>query len=249
LPMILLTGSRAGLAAGGLALLAALALIARAPIVPQRLRISRAISIRRGLLLAAIAGVVVLAAVLAVLFARALSVDRLMTEDPADNLRFAVLPTLLRMARDFFPFGSGFGSFEFVYRIYEPENLLGPRYLNEAHDDWLQLIIEGGLAGLAIAAVFAAWLIRTFIGIIRGKAGLGRDRRLMAFGVIALLLLASLVDYPLRTPMLSTLFVLAVLEGRAQKSKSVAKASVRSETNGFTGPVVTDRAPRPIPEH
>jgi O-antigen ligase len=212
LPMILLSGSRAGLATGGAALLMGLVFIARAPLLPERVFLTRTVSVERRVLALAIAGILLALVVLSIVFARALAVDRLLTEDPADNLRIAVLPVLLRMAGAFFPFGSGFGSFEFVYQVYEPTTLLGPRYLNEAHDDWLQWIIEGGLPGLLIAGVFAIWLVRTLRGAVRTQAGIGRDRRLLALGVIALLLVASFVDYPLRTPMLEVLFVLAALE-------------------------------------
>lgn len=212
LPMILLTGSRAGLATGGVALLMGLVFIARAPLLPERWVIGRAFSVDRRMVALAIACILLASVALAIFFARALAVDRLLAEDPADNLRFAVLPVLLQMARHVFPFGSGFGSFQFVYQIHEPTSLLGPRYLNEAHDDWLQWIIEGGLPALLIAFVFAGWLVRTLLQAIRSRAGLDRDRRLMALGVMALLLAASLVDYPLRTPMLEVLFVLAALE-------------------------------------
>ena len=59
------------------------------------------------------------------------------------------------------PFGGGFGSFEAAYKIVEPVNLLSLQYLNHAHNDYLELAIEAGLPGLALAGlwiVLIGWL-------------------------------------------------------------------------------------------
>lgn len=113
----------------------------------------------------------------------------------------------LAMLRDFVPFGSGLGTFQELYRGYENIAIIGPTYVNHAHNDLLELLIETGIFGLAALAAFLVWFLpRTW--------RMWRDNRnspmvLAASIVICVLFLHSLVDYPLRTAAMSTLLALA----------------------------------------
>ena len=116
------------------------------------------------------------------------------------------------MAVAFQPFGAGFGSFESVYLGFEPFDLLRSTYLNAAHNDLAQIIIEGGMGAIALLVVFFWWWVRTTFVIWSTRSSsqialLGRAATLAT----GFLLLASLFDYPLRTPLLACFFaVLAV---------------------------------------
>ncbi len=208
-PMIFLAGSRAGLICAGLGLLMAVGLIAQAPLVPQSFSLGQKLQLSRnallgglGLLFAALVAVVVLSS-------RALALDRLFDDGALENLRWQVLPTLTEMTGDQLVWGSGFGAFEYVYRIYEPVALLGPKYLNNAHNDWLQYVIEGGLpATLVLLAAMMAFAGKS-IAAWRSDAGELRRRRLMAAGVLLLFAVASLVDYPVRVPSIMVVVALA----------------------------------------
>jgi O-antigen ligase len=208
-PVIFLAGSRAGLICAGIGLLLAMGLIVQAPLVPQSFALSKRVKLSRSLVMGSIGLLFALLTAVVVVSSRALALDRLFDDGALENLRWQVLPTLLEMAHDLFVWGSGFGSFEYVYRIYEPVTLLGPKYLNNAHNDWLQFVIEGGLpavlillSAIVVAAghTFAAW---------RAEAGELRRRRLMAAGVLLLLGVASVVDYPVRVPSVMMLAALA----------------------------------------
>ena len=114
------------------------------------------------------------------------------------------------MIRDFLPWGSGFGSFEPVNWIYEPDLLLMPLSMNQAHDDWLEIVVTGGVpAALVALLAVLAWAIRA-AGIAR--AGMAKSSIAMpGLGLVILLLLgvASLSDYPLRVPSLASLMICA----------------------------------------
>lgn len=126
------------------------------------------------------------------------------------ELRLQILPDLMKMAWYYFPVGSGFGSFDTVYRIVEPFKMLGLEYLNHAHNDFIEIVIEGGLpALLAIMTFLGLWAWRVVViwricptsnKILYGRLG---------SVVSASLLLASAVDYPLRTPILAFIFTIA----------------------------------------
>lgn len=196
--MIPTTGSRAGLALGALALLTAIGLAA-----PAGARALRSLSRGRRWLVA-VAAAAALAAVIvsALTFSRAESVRRLFDSDPMDDARIRLLRPLLAMTREFFPVGTGFGSFDPVYRGFEPSTNLMLTVMNQAHDDYLQVVLEAGLPGLVLLVAFVGWWGWTSAGLWRRPAD-----RPGAFGrlgsvLLLLLLLASATDYPLRTPLM-----------------------------------------------
>jgi len=140
--------------------------------------------------------------------------------------RLAMLPTLLDIARDNWLFGSGLGTFDPVFRAYEPVHLLMTQYLNHAHNDYLELIIEAGLPAVIGLLVFGGWWISRGLPLLRNQ-GLQNPGQLwftrMAFMGSAIMLAHSLVDYPLRGAAISTLFALfcAIIAKRANVSRRV----------------------------
>ena len=171
--------------------------------------------------------VVGILAILGLIFAtqQTQALDRLVQGDPLEENRGQVLPVLWEMTRAMLPWGSGFGSFEFAFRAFEPVEMLQPKYFNEAHNDLLQWAIEGGLPALAIAVAFMLWVVGRALSAFHGKASanpmaggeLGfrlSDPALQRLSVLLMgeLVLASAVDYPLRTPiMMAVLAALAAI--------------------------------------
>lgn len=122
-------------------------------------------------------------------------------------------------AQDFLPFGSGMGSFDPVYRSYEPVETLRAAYFNQAHNDYLEIWLEAGWPGVALVIVTFVWWGRRSWSAWR--AGSHPDRDLQRAASVALLLIAahSTADYPLRTETIAVIFALccAILEGAAQE--------------------------------
>ena len=141
------------------------------------------------------------------LLSRSLAFDRLFRGNEVEELRVQLLPTLFTMLKDYMPWGSGFGSFEHVYKIYEPQELLRPNYLNQAHNDWLQYLIEGGIPALLIVICAATWFAaRVWIAAINWRGvNPAKYTALMCIAVIGFLLAASIGDYPLRVPSIMAL--------------------------------------------
>jgi O-antigen ligase len=203
--LLLATGSRAGLALGAAGLLGAFVIVYRA-------RASKGMTWRRRAAYLAPLLVIFLAVGATLYFARDVALQRLLTEESA-NIRTGLAPIYQQIVWDFFPFGSGFGSFDPVFRMYEPAETIGPSYLNHAHNDLFQIVIEAGLIGAALVLLFAAWFARRAwqLWSVRGRTE--REERVLLgrAGSLVILLLAasSAVDYPLRTPLLSFIFVIA----------------------------------------
>ncbi|NNC51823.1 MAG: O-antigen ligase family protein [Erythrobacter sp.] len=135
---------------------------------------------------------------------------RLLEDSALEDLRAKLLPILVEMAGDFQPWGTGLGAFEHAYRMREPIELLGPAYVNEAHNDWLQIVIEGGVPAILImglSAVIVAWRA---VALLKQKPLYFEARSWLGLGLLAVLGIASLVDYPLRVPSMMVLGIIAL---------------------------------------
>lgn len=214
---ILATGSRSGMLLGALALMMVLALIGR--LVKRRLRRAP-----RWVFPALVAGAtLVVVGVIALSFAvdRADAINRLISLDGAEDMRARARPTVLSMIALYMPFGSGFGGFDPIFRIHEPFELLKLTYFNQAHNDFLGIALDGGLAGIAVLVAGILWWLVATIRVWRDEPGdavlLGR----LGSAIILLVLVASLTDYPARTPTIMAILVIASLW--------LTRASVSSE--------------------
>jgi O-antigen ligase len=109
-----------------------------------------------------------------------------------------------RAARAYFPIGSGTASFQPVYHMQEPLASVTTTFMNHAHSDWLELLLETGIVGIAFAALFLAWWVVRVRAIWRAEEP---DPFAQAAVIAtAAILLHSVVDYPLRTAALSAVF-------------------------------------------
>lgn len=198
---ISLTFSRAALLLALLAGISCLALVWRQ---------NSARSNRRPLLYAG--GAIVVALLVAFQFGFVGFVQKMESGSVMSNLRWPVAAITWQAARDFMPVGSGFGSFVPVYEMYAPRTLLWQNYINHAHNDWVELLLTGGLAAFVLAIGFLLWFVAAASAVWRREPP-GFKIHAIALAraasiVIVLLLLHSIVDYPLRTIALSTLFAL-----------------------------------------
>lgn len=223
-----MTGSRAGSALmagviGALLLFAALRYRSRA--VLRKARSSRFDALSRKLALPIAVVLAMLVIALTQQLSQTEAIVRLNEQDANAELRFRTLPYVVDMAWSYLPLGSGFGSFEFVYKIIEPDALLSTSFFNQAHNDLLQIIIEGGVPAIIILVVFLRWFVHRLVVVAqalwRGQNGqaVAPDTWLLAALVLAMLviLLGSIADYPLRTPLVMAYF--AALTGVATRIK------------------------------
>jgi O-antigen ligase len=119
-----------------------------------------------------------------------------------EEIRRVTLPA----AMDFFPAGTGLGTFEEVYRRYEDPASISRTFVNHAHNDYLELVMELGAPGLVLIALFAAWWLYTLRALTASSSSAFAWAAWIAIGV---LLAHSTWDYPLRTAGLSTVLALS----------------------------------------
>lgn len=210
--IILISGSRSGLFAGviGVASIAGVVHFRRrsdrrkVPGVRAWLRSNLS-------LMAVMAGAIALV-LIAAISGRAASIQHALESDAARDPRSQIWPVVFRHLSDFLPMGAGAGSYERVFQVVEPAELLDSTYSNHAHNDWLEVVFTTGLPGalILIAATFAIAAAGWRLMRRSPSASAVRLAR-VGFVIVLLLALASLADYPLRVPIIAGLFVEACL--------------------------------------
>lgn len=113
--------------------------------------------------------------------------------------RFMIYADSWRWAREAPVFGTGLGSFETVYPSYQDTALAA--VVSHAHSDWLELLLETGMAGASLALASAAWAAVSAARTWR-SARSSEMRALIAGASAAAVAFAvhSLIDFNLQIP-------------------------------------------------
>jgi O-antigen ligase len=207
LPMILVIGSRAGMAVAGVAIAISLWLY----FVGVKAR-NGTINRRSLIFMGLVGGLLVAMVVAALALGRAESVQRAIAWDAESDLRLRAWTEIADFACDYWPWGTGFGTFVDVYQVHELRELLIPAYFNQAHNDWLEILLTGGVAATIIATIaIIAWARRVWQ--LGGFSTAGPNEQLARLGlaIVFLFALASITDYPIRVPSMAAILMIAVL--------------------------------------
>ncbi len=214
LPLILMTGSRAGLILAVVGIAFAL-WVYRPPVsvarAADRLNDKHVRWVTYGLVFA-------LLAMVTVVVLRTPALERIVGTDAADELRVLALPVIARATGTFLPFGSGLGTFVETYQIYEPDKLIMANYFNHAHNDFAELVLTAGIPGVLLLLWTAVLALASFRSLVRnrklnvdGRGGTAQVLGRAGFSVLSMLALSSIADYPLRVPSLMLLGVVAAV--------------------------------------
>lgn len=208
LPLLLVTGSRNGMAMMVIGLVS----------VPFLYTMPGGGSARDGggrrhVLRAIVALVVLALVVLTVLLGRAAAIDRLVETSAMEDVRFQAWGSMLSTAMTYFPMGGGLGAFADLFKINEPSELLASTMFFHAHNDWLEVLITGGLPALLLVGVAAVAFVRMAVRWWRSRGARDEDMLLGGAGLWMVLIFAaaSIGDYPLRVPSLACFFCVIVL--------------------------------------
>lgn len=132
----------------------------------------------------------------------------------AQDLRFSLLPDLVYLLNGYWPTGSGLGSFVPIFAAQENLDNVFVAYINHAHNDWLEWLIETGLVGAILLGSFLlSILIVAALTLFRGRKERGAGNRLVVLGGAMLVTVAihSAFDYPVRMPAIAAVMALALV--------------------------------------
>ncbi len=82
--------------------------------------------------------------------------NRFIVANPMEDLRWELFDSTVLGIQQFFPFGSGLGTFSDIYRAIQPLGQTGG-FVNNAHNDYLELLFDTGVVGAIIIA--GVWLL------------------------------------------------------------------------------------------
>lgn len=217
-PLILVTGSRSGMLTAAVGLIGAVLLyVSHAPSYRGSAK-AKSVTPIWG------AAILVCLVLVTVYFSRAEAIERIFTEKGMASDRGDFWTSSLQLFWQYFPLGFGPGGFVPAFQNTEPLALLNGAYLNRLHNDWLETALTFGVPGILLMLAGAVYYLRRSFVLwmrmdgARSAVALGR----MASIIIAILGIASLSDYPLRTPAMAGFAALVLVWfGHARPSPNV----------------------------
>lgn len=184
-------------------------------------------------------GILAVAAIVATLFFAPLPASLVARLDSvAGDLRWPMLLHSLDVWRIYWLFGSGLGSFSDVFMTYEKLEWLFPTYVNNVHNDYVQLGIETGIFGLVALVLFSFGLAGAVPSGLRAHRSATRASALAGLAIVVAFSLHSLVDYPLRRPAAVLIFAVGI----------AALCRARADAARISEDERTSLASHPIPE-
>lgn len=175
--------------------------------------------------------------------------SRLASTDPLVDYRYFISSTTFTALREFFPVGSGFGTFVPVYKMFELPEAIMPAFVNHAHNDWLELAMEGGVPAILLLVLFLVWFLAAAVRSWRIGGNSTSDLVPRAASIAALGLMAqSIVDYPLRDPNLMALFAIGLGFMAGQPTRKPLQRRHHHHAPEDSVPEVVEKARRPIPK-
>ncbi|WP_407646751.1 O-antigen ligase family protein [Henriciella algicola] len=147
-----------------------------------------------------------LAAVVLVVFSPIIDGLGVTSFDNSEMSRLGIWQVSGKILSDHWLAGTGPGSFADVYRLYENPDAVTATYANHAHNDYLEAMIEYGLPGALIVIVSVALILTLFVRVWTQQQIENRRLKRAASTALLIVLLHSLVDYPVRTPAIACLF-------------------------------------------
>lgn len=146
-----------------------------------------------------VVGVIVLIPLAVMLSGSGISlINRFITDSPLEGGRAVIFKQTIQGISEFFPVGSGPGTFSYIYRAFQPIDQT--HHIRHAHNDYLEIIFETGMIGLVLLTIFFLFFV------LRWKKLLKFEKRAFTYvqygagiGMTALLL-HGLVDFNFHIP-------------------------------------------------
>jgi len=148
--------------------------------------------------------------------------------------RVAIVKDSFRMLRERPVLGWGLGTFPVVYPSFR--SFYTNLWVNEAHNDFIQTLVETGIVGFALAIAFLTLLCRDSIRNLKHwRSDTGSSLALAAFIGCVGLLVHGLVDFNLQIPANAAFFfaLAAISTGRVNKPDSIHKLR-KARGSGWT---------------
>lgn len=150
-------------------------------------------------------------------------VDRVKTHGIVDSDRVEFAKLTAAAIPTYLPVGSGPATFRPVYAMVEPLEQLRPYFINHAHDDYLEIVLEYGVPGALLLLAALTWLALAIGRAWFSGGAFDQPIRCAATIGIVAILLHSTFDYPVRTTTIAVILaMLAALTLASEPAPVVA---------------------------
>lgn len=126
-----------------------------------------------------------------------------------EDFRFELWKDAIPAIARHWPFGSGLGTFRQAFLPSERLAVVDATWPVRAHNDYLEILLEGGIFGALLALAIIALLVRMMVLAWRVRSTGEGAQVLFAIAVLVIIALHSIVDYPLRSMALAHLSAVA----------------------------------------
>ena len=152
-------------------------------------------------------------------------IDRFEQSGVTDMARFSTWEAAVGIFTDFPVFGSGLGTFQYIYPRYQP--LTTPGFWDHAHNDYIELLVETGITGIAAAAFFLYLVIRNIL------TSTGRNlhpalRSAFCASIVSLAV-HSTMDFNLHIPSNAMLFFVVLGLGAGMKGRECSRSDAQRQ--------------------
>lgn len=130
-------------------------------------------------------------------------------DDPLGDARWSIASAALHAAGEFFPLGSGNGTFTQIFWRFYPPQIQFDGIIDRAHNDYLEWIVEGGIVILGLLAIFLFGYVRQWSKVWqRGSWPTFRFVQVGAGISVLVMSVHSFVDFNLHIPANAIFFAL-----------------------------------------
>lgn len=177
---------------------------------------------------------------------------RFSVDEALGDARWSIYSTSMSATWQFFPFGSGLGTFADVYLRFQPETI--SKFVNYTHNDYIQFVLEGGLPALVVMVMFVVLYALRWPRLLRHAQWDTLSFMQVGAGIsLFLMALHSLTDFNLHIPANAIYFALlaAVFFHRGEHGGNTAKAVDRQEPKPLpaaAAPVAVPAPAFPVPQ-
>jgi O-antigen ligase len=134
-------------------------------------------------------------------------VETSQSKDVSAN-RLYIWSVTLKIISANMPFGAGLGAFGVAFTPFDTNG--GQERVEQAHNDYLQVVSDAGLIGLTIGGFFIFFLIKTGLKSVATRNNYRRGIAVGAFAGCCSILVHSLFDFVLHTTAVSILFLMVI---------------------------------------
>ncbi len=197
---LLLSGSRGGLVAFLVEIVVLIVLTRKGATAKGRSALSLKIALSFLLIFAAVGGAIFVGGDTSLT-----RISETVSSDDITSSRAQIWNTTTKVIEHGLPFGVGLGAFPQAYTMFDPAG--GYERVEQAHNDYLQIVADAGIIGTLLGAVFMFWFFREGIKNASVVDSFRRGSAIGAFAGCTAILVHSLFDFVLHITAVSIVFL------------------------------------------